>query len=1400
MKKLFKSKATFLLAVILLVTVTVGATFAFIVAVTEPLRNLFVDANVSCTTTYDEENKTWTITNDGDVEAYIRVSVVPYLTDGSDKVFWDNPTYTVEYADGSKWTVIGDHGYHYYKIPLPAGDSIEFGTVNVDPAAGTGFDYTVNKVTVNAEAFQVGSAEALADAWNVTYTEGVGFAAVSVCSHSRSIVNMDGEYHKDYCTKCGIVYGFARHSLTNNTENTNNRDGTHSGTCACGYEVVGAEHTVAYTYIDGVTHTEFCTLCDWTQTVDCDYDTKPILDVWGSSTTHRHVCACGAGAASEEHALVYLDNLDGTHKYWCATCKYVKSTAEHTLVQDNEATTADTHTYKCSDCSYTETNSHDWERKLSAEGHWDVCLTCGYETAITDHDLSEYTDDQNGTTHTVKCSACEYSEPANHNLVGTSVSDTEHTATCSDGCGYSENLTHNYAYSINAEDELYHTVTCSLAGCTYENTTAPHEWEYDTIEIALFNAGGNVNTEYHIARCKQCRYETEMEHSFTYERIDEGSHRVTCEACQYSTHETHKFSVFVKNDGTHHTYKCLHCEQTREQEHDITWVTDATGHIAKCNTCGFTGEWTEHRYSDYVDDQNDISHTATCLDCGYKKQVGHDAFTYDYTEANHTAICNTCGYSKTAGHDTFTYEYTDANHTAKCSTCGYRKDSENHTKVYTNLAASGHSWTCSVCKHSVTERHDGNTTCVCGYVTLQYEKQFPILSEDMQPLLADNNGYVWEESVLFIDGVSETKTLLYPISQIIEVKYVNTETGEITYYEKDKHFTVADGKITMIPGSGIKSMPEATWNDWASSPGGAAGNDLAGGKYWGEDDAMSKYQVRITYTYDPAGAWGGAEQTSYYHLQYAEFIQKLRDGKDVTVLFFGDSITWGANASYNIGKNPDDGYSYSILLTQALADLFDYKIDYIQTNLVTGDQQPVKVPSTNYIPSSGGSRGTIKYINTSVGGWSSADAANNLASHLCDWTNTYGCDLLVVAFGMNDLWIPPSDTASNVYTIGQHVKEKIYDWLTPIPDAAVMLVSTMIPNPDSWIGALDTNGQMEALRGVAAKWRNSAVVDMTSISRAIYNQKGLFADYSGNNVNHPNDFLHRIYAQTLLEALIGYENIANMQTEVVYKNGNLDAHTINGVDQNPGESISVAGWDTIGLRGWVGYNKPIAYYGYKIDNGIAYWTANSGMAPNQAEDQSVINAGGEHAKRFHIQVSMYWLDAGGHTVEFFVMLSDGSIQSLGTLTPNITIVPNIDILIFHATPTNHSTDGFTTNGNAHVLYSVPEWHASRTDPKLLTISRDNTAGLYGWLALYSPVVKVGYCWDTLTNGIIWQDGLGVGTTQDVIDAGGATARRFHINADISTAPTLGCHLLNYVVQLEDGRIITHEGWYVNVVE
>ena len=47
---------------------------------------------------------------------------------------------------------------------------------------------------------------------------------------------------------------------------------------------------------------------------------------------------------------------------------------------------------------------------------------------------------------------------------------------------------------------------------------------------------------------------------------------------------------------------------------------------------------------------------------------------------------------------------------------------------------------------------------------------------------------------------------------------------------------------------------------------------------------------------------------------------------------------------------------------------------------------------------------------------------------------------------------------------------------------------------------------------------------MTSMTLSVLERVD-FRDISGNNINHPNDFLARIYACTLFRTLVGYDNL-----------------------------------------------------------------------------------------------------------------------------------------------------------------------------------------------------------------------------------------------------------------------------------
>ena len=129
----------------------------------------------------------------------------------------------------------------------------------------------------------------------------------------------------------------------------------------------------------------------------------------------------------------------------------------------------------------------------------------------------------------------------------------------------------------------------------------------------------------------------------------------------------------------------------------------------------------------------------------------------------------------------------------------------------------------------------------------------------------------------------------------------------------------------------------------------------------------------------------------------------------------------------------------------------------------------------------------------------------------------------LLAFGMNDGSRPPEETAANCEAVARRV-------LALRPDAAVLLVSTMLPNPDASNGWFASHPLQEpALLRLAASLREEGaacdVARVTSASEAVLRKKR-FLDYTGNNINHPNDFFSRVYAQTLLETLVGYDGEA----------------------------------------------------------------------------------------------------------------------------------------------------------------------------------------------------------------------------------------------------------------------------------
>jgi lysophospholipase L1-like esterase len=111
-------------------------------------------------------------------------------------------------------------------------------------------------------------------------------------------------------------------------------------------------------------------------------------------------------------------------------------------------------------------------------------------------------------------------------------------------------------------------------------------------------------------------------------------------------------------------------------------------------------------------------------------------------------------------------------------------------------------------------------------------------------------------------------------------------------------------------------------------------------------------------------------------------------------------------------------------------------------------------------------------------------------------------DLVFLAFGMND--------GGGYDTKMTKMRD---DVMAANPDADVVLVAPMTMNP-RFAGADGFLWKAKFLGGLVRP--NVALADVATPWIEILKKKN-YSDISGNNVNHPNDFGHRIYAHVILE-------------------------------------------------------------------------------------------------------------------------------------------------------------------------------------------------------------------------------------------------------------------------------------------
>lgn len=169
-----KRLSTLLLSVILVVTIAVGGTVAYLVTQDKPITNTFTPSHVNCEVTEDFNGTVKSnvnVTNIGDTDAYIRVKLVTYRVNQDGQHIGGTATIP-EFDPGTNWFEYG--GYYYYTLPVKPNEQPTSNLISSITLKDSYPDADGGKqvIEVMAEAIQSAPAKAVGESWRVSIAQG----------------------------------------------------------------------------------------------------------------------------------------------------------------------------------------------------------------------------------------------------------------------------------------------------------------------------------------------------------------------------------------------------------------------------------------------------------------------------------------------------------------------------------------------------------------------------------------------------------------------------------------------------------------------------------------------------------------------------------------------------------------------------------------------------------------------------------------------------------------------------------------------------------------------------------------------------------------------------------------------------------------------------------------------------------------------------------------------------------------------------------------------------------------------------------------------------------------------------------------------------------------------------
>lgn len=236
-----------------------------------------------------------------------------------------------------------------------------------------------------------------------------------------------------------------------------------------------------------------------------------------------------------------------------------------------------------------------------------------------------------------------------------------------------------------------------------------------------------------------------------------------------------------------------------------------------------------------------------------------------------------------------------------------------------------------------------------------------------------------------------------------------------------------------------------------------------------EPAALAEFKYVITYSSDVK-----FPEYVYSSQSLEHEIQRVKRGESIDVLLLGDSISNAANSSWEANIPPYKPAWYFAAVDDAKAKLGG------------GD-----ITLHNHSRSGYGTEWAV----------SVADDVFSSAPH----------DITVIAFGMND---------ASANLSAEKFEENIRATLSArkYKNGAVIFVASILPNPASSLyNLLLREKHRQVLQKLCVEY-DGGIIDMMQISSFLISRKH-YCEVSGNNFNHPDDYVYGFYREGLSKLL-----------------------------------------------------------------------------------------------------------------------------------------------------------------------------------------------------------------------------------------------------------------------------------------